>query len=57
MLFKLAQSAEKGWRHWRKLRGHDHFPDLLQGKKFIDGLSEAEHQAQKSKSTTPQTAA
>ncbi len=54
MLFKLAQSAEKGWR---KLRGHDHFPDLLQGKKFIDGLSEAEHQAQKSKSTTPDTAA
>lgn len=49
MLFKLAQSAEKGWR---KLRGHDHFPALLQGKKFIDGLSEAEHQAQKSKSTT-----
>ena len=36
MLFKLAQSAEKGWQ---KLRGHDHFPALLQGKKFIDGRS------------------
>ena len=54
MLFKLAQSAEEGWR---KLRGNDHFADLLQGKKFIDGLSEAAHQAQKSKSTTPETAA
>jgi len=37
MMFKLAQSASKGWR---KLRGHQHIPDLLRGIKFIDGVSE-----------------
>jgi putative transposase len=37
MMFKLAQSASKGWR---KLRGHQHFPDLLQGIKFIDEVNE-----------------
>ena len=37
MMFKLAQSAEKGWR---KLRGHHHIPDLLRGIKFIDGVNE-----------------
>jgi len=37
MMFKLAQSAEKGWR---KLRGHQHLPDLIRGVKFIDGVNE-----------------
>lgn len=37
MMFKLAQSAEKGWR---KLRGHQHIPDLVRGVKFIDGVNE-----------------
>jgi len=37
MMFKLAQSAEKGWR---KLRGHHHIPDLIQGIKFIDRVNE-----------------
>ena len=37
MMFKLAQSASKGWR---KLSGHQHIPDLLRGIKFIDGVSE-----------------
>jgi transposase-like protein len=37
MMFKLAQSASKGWR---KLRGHQHIPDLLRGVRFIDGVNE-----------------
>lgn len=37
MLFKLAQSASKGWR---KLRGHEHLKDLVRGVKFIDGINE-----------------
>ena len=37
MIFKLAQSASKGWR---KLRGHHHLPDLIQGVKFVDGVNE-----------------
>jgi len=37
MMFKLAQSAEKGWR---KLRGHQHIPDLIRGVRFIDGVNE-----------------
>jgi transposase-like protein len=37
MMFKLAQSASKGWR---KLRGHQHIPDLVRGIKFIDGINE-----------------
>jgi hypothetical protein len=36
-MFKLAQSASKGWR---KLRGHTHLKDLLQGVRFIDGENE-----------------
>jgi len=39
MMFKLAQSAE---RKWRKLRGHQHIPDLIRGVKFIDGVNENE---------------
>ncbi len=37
MMFKLAQSAEKGWR---KLRGHHHIPELIRGVKFVDGINE-----------------
>jgi len=37
MMFKLAQSASKGWR---KLRGHTHLKDLIQGVRFIDGENE-----------------
>ena len=37
MMFKLAQSASKGWR---KLRGHQHIPDLIRGVRFIDGVNE-----------------
>ena len=35
MMFKLAQSAQKGWR---RLNGHQHITHLLEGKKFIDGV-------------------
>ena len=37
MMFKLAQSASKGWR---KLRGHTHLKDLIQGVRFIDEENE-----------------
>lgn len=37
MIFKLAQSAEKGWR---TLRGHKHIPKLIKGIRFIDGVNE-----------------
>ncbi len=37
MMFKLAQSASKGWK---KLRGHHHIPDIIRGAKFIDGVNE-----------------
>lgn len=35
MMFKLAQSAEKGWR---RLNGYEQIALLLQGKKFPDGI-------------------
>ena len=50
MMFKLAQSASKGWR---KLRGHHHIPDLIQGVKFIDGVNE--HQLKEEDVTPSQT--
>jgi hypothetical protein len=37
ILFKLAESASRGWR---KLRGHQHIPDLIKGVNFIDGVNE-----------------
>jgi len=37
MMFKLAQSAQKGWR---RLNRHQLFLPLLEGKKFIAGLLE-----------------
>ena len=59
MLFKLAQSAAKGWR---KLRGHQHIPDLIQGIRFIDGVNEhyVKQQATsslKTRTTHPETVA
>ena len=39
MMFKLAQSAEK---KWRKLRGHQHIPEMIRGAKFINGVNENE---------------
>jgi transposase-like protein len=35
MMFKLAEAAQK---HWRRLNGHRHIVQLLEGKKFIDGV-------------------
>lgn len=37
IMFKLAQSAARGWR---KLSGHQHIPDFLRGLKFVDGINE-----------------
>ncbi len=37
MVFKLGQSAEKGWR---KLRGFKLLADVITGVKFIDGMDE-----------------
>lgn len=37
MMFKLAQAAQKRWRH---LNGHEQFPLLLEGKKFVDGVQQ-----------------
>ncbi|WP_339745384.1 IS256 family transposase [uncultured Rubinisphaera sp.] len=56
MMFKLAQSASK---NWRRLRGHDHFPELLRGVKFIDGIHEAKVNTSRTNKTTtqPETAA
>ena len=39
MVFKLGQSAAKGWL---RLRGHRRLPDVMRGVKFIDGVSEEE---------------
>ena len=50
MLFKLAQSAAKGWR---KLRGHQHIPDLIQGIRFIDGVNE--HHVKQQDTSSPKT--
>jgi putative transposase len=35
MMFKLAQAAQK---RWRRLNGHRHLTNLLEGKTFIDGI-------------------
>ena len=59
MIFKLAQSAAKGWR---KLRGHTHLKDLLQGVRFIDGenehkLNEKKRQRSSENNSSKETAA
>jgi putative transposase len=35
MMFKLTQAAQK---RWRRLNGHAHITNLLEGKTFIDGI-------------------
>jgi putative transposase len=35
MVFKLAEAAQKSWR---RLRGHNQLPKVLQGVKFADGI-------------------
>lgn len=35
MMFKLGQTAQKGWR---RLNGHAQLSDLLAGKQFINGI-------------------
>ena len=55
MIFKLAQSVSKGWR---KLRGHQHIPELIKGVRFIDGINEQsldELKSSASKSPTTHT--
>ena len=52
MMFKLAQSASKGWR---KLRGHHHIQELIQGVKFIDGVNENHLKEEDSTSSQTQT--
>jgi putative transposase len=59
MMFKLAQSASKGWR---KLRGHTHLKDLIQGVRFIDGenentLNETKQQRSSENNSPKETAA
>jgi len=49
MMFKLAQSAAKGWR---KLRGHHHIPELIRGVKFVDGVNE-NHTNEEDNQTSP----
>ena len=39
MVFKLSQSAEKGWL---RLRGYRRLPDVMRGVKFSDGVAEEE---------------
>jgi len=34
MVFKLAQTAQRGWR---RLNGHELISDVIQGVKFVDG--------------------
>jgi putative transposase len=53
MMFKLAQSASKGWR---KLRGHQHIPDLIHGVKFIDGVNETHLKDEELKASQTSTA-
>jgi putative transposase len=40
MVFKLVQHAQ---RHWRKLDGREFIPDVLAGKRFVDGIIDTAH--------------
>jgi transposase-like protein len=40
MVFKLVHHAQ---RHWRKLDGHQLIPELLAGRRFIDGIIDTTH--------------
>src|SRR5690606_37635751 len=42
MMFKLAQSAEKGWR---RLRGHQKIIHVIEGRSFQDGILKQESAA------------
>jgi len=43
MIFKLAEAAEKSWRH---LDGHNQLPKVIHGVKFTDGIEVIGSQAQ-----------
>src|SRR3974390_708466 len=43
MIFKLAEDAEKSWRH---LDGHNQLPKVIHGVKFTDGIEVIRSQAQ-----------
>jgi putative transposase len=43
MIFKLAEAAEKSWRH---LDGHNQLPKVILGAKFSDGIEVVRSQAQ-----------
>ena len=43
MIFKLAETAEKGWR---RLDGHHHLPKVIRGVTFTDGVEGVSRQAQ-----------
>jgi len=43
MIFKLAEAAEKSWRH---LDGHNQFPKIILGVKFANGIEVVRPQAQ-----------
>jgi transposase-like protein len=38
MVFKLAESAERHRRHWRRLNGSAVLPDVIRGVPFMDGI-------------------
>jgi hypothetical protein len=42
MVFKLVQHAQ---RHWRRLDGHQLIPDVLAGKRFMDGIIDTDRDA------------
>jgi putative transposase len=37
LMFKLAQAAS---RRWRRLDGHEHFPAILEGELFVNGIKQ-----------------
>ena len=43
MVFKLVEAAQKSWR---RLRGYNQLPKVIQGVKFADGIEVAKSQAQ-----------
>ena len=43
MVFKLVEAAQK---NWRRLRGYNQLPKVIQGVKFADGIEVAKSQAQ-----------
>jgi len=43
MVYKLVDAAQKSWR---RLRGYNQLPNVIQGVKFPDGLEVVRPQAQ-----------